>query len=62
MQTLAKEDATCEKYDKIKLGLVKEYEELPNPATFKMECDIDFPFEETILPIAKRRLVKRLAV
>ena len=41
--------------------LGKEFQELPNPATYYFETDLDFPFEETILPIAKRRLMKTLA-
>jgi len=47
-------------YD-IKTDLAKEIYDLPNPATFKMNCELDFPFEETILPIAKRVLAKKLA-
>lgn len=45
----------------LKVDLVKEFTDLPNPATYCFETDLDFPFEETILPIAKRRLLKKLA-
>jgi hypothetical protein len=62
MHSFIKEEASKETHSSIKLKLIKEFDDLPNPATFKMECDLDFPFEETILPIAKRRLIKRLVV
>jgi len=45
----------------IKLDLIKEFEDLPNPATFVCETDLDFPFTETIFPIAKRKLMAQLA-
>ncbi len=45
----------------IKLDLIKKYPELPNPATYNLETDIDFPFNETVLPIAKRKLMRYLA-
>jgi hypothetical protein len=47
--------------DNIKLELIKEYQELPNPATFRCETDIDFPFAETVFPIAKRKLMSTIA-
>jgi len=45
----------------LKIELIREFTDLPNPATYCFETDLDFPFEETILPIAKRRLLKLLA-
>ncbi|HEY6952833.1 MAG TPA: hypothetical protein VI758_10525 [Bacteroidota bacterium] len=47
--------------ESIKMGLVEEHRELPNPATFVCETDLDFPFKETIFPVAKRKLMVRLA-
>lgn len=44
----------------IKQKLIDIYTDLSNPAIFKVEYNLDFPFEETILPIVKRRLVKKL--
>ena len=44
----------------IKLALVNEHREMPNPATYYLATDLDFPFEETILPIAKRKLMRLL--
>jgi len=45
----------------IKLNLIKKYPDLPNPATYGFSTDLDFPFAETILPVAKRKLMKILA-
>jgi hypothetical protein len=44
----------------IKLELMEERRELPNPATYLCDADIEFPFEETLLPIAKRKLMHYL--
>jgi hypothetical protein len=45
----------------IKLELIKEFKDLPNPATFYCDTDIDFPFIETVFPIAKRKLIAKIA-
>ena len=45
----------------LKIDLIKEFPELPNPATYSFNIEVDFPFNETILPIAKRKLIRRLA-
>lgn len=47
--------------ESIKLDLIKQYTDLPNPATFICETDLDFPFNETIFPIAKRKLMGMVA-
>ena len=47
--------------DNIKLELIKKYPELPNPATYNVLINIDFPFDETVLPISKRKLMRQLA-
>lgn len=47
--------------DNIKLELIKKYPELPNPAAYNIVINIDFPFDETVLPIAKRKLMRQLA-
>ncbi len=44
----------------LKLALVEQHRELPNPATFLMDNDLDFPFDATILPVAKRKLMRHL--
>jgi len=50
-----------ESYEKIKLKLTKQITELPNPATFLINTKIKFPKEETLIPIAKRLLVKYIS-
>jgi len=42
----------------IKIDIIKKRKKLPNPATFSVETEYTFPIEETIMPIAKRMLVK----
>lgn len=46
---------TCER---IKLDLIKKYRDLPNPATFWFFSELECPLEETLLPVAKRKLVR----
>lgn len=46
--------------DNIKLELIREYQDLPNPATFRCETELDFPFTETVFPIAKRKLMSAI--
>ena len=46
----------------IKQELIKERTDLPNPATFLFDSDLDFPFAETIMPVAKRKMISHIAV
>ncbi len=48
-------------YEKIKLDLVKNFKELPNPASFLVLSKLKFPETPTILPIAKRLLMKHVS-
>ncbi|HTM91492.1 MAG TPA: hypothetical protein VL095_03675 [Flavisolibacter sp.] len=45
-------------YESLKAALIKNRSDLPNPAVYSIETDLRFPVEETLLPIAKRSLVK----
>lgn len=45
----------------VKLRLASERCELPNPATYCFDSDLAFPFEPTVFPIAKRKLMRHLA-
>jgi hypothetical protein len=45
-------------YENLKAALIKNRSDLPNPAVYSIETDLRFPVEETLLPIAKRSLVK----
>lgn len=44
----------------IKLSLMDERKEMPNPATYYFDSDIEFPYESTFLPVAKRKLMRYL--
>jgi hypothetical protein len=46
--------------ESVKLSLMKKYHDLPNPATYRCEVDIDFPYQDTVLPVAKRKLMAHL--
>jgi hypothetical protein len=48
-------------FESLKLDIIKRYAVLPNPATFYVESKLKCAIEETVLPIAKRALVKHLA-
>ena len=45
-------------YEQIKSDLIKRKTDLPNPAVYALETSLNFPIEETLLPVAKRSLVK----
>jgi hypothetical protein len=45
----------------IKLQLIKRNMYLPNPAVYYLHSDITFPLEQTLLPVAKRCLVKYIS-
>lgn len=45
-------------YEHIKSELIRHRKELPNPAVYAIETALHFPVDETLLPIAKRSLVK----
>ncbi len=44
----------------IKSELIAAHRELPNPATYFFDTELDFPYVETILPIAKRKLLRQI--
>jgi hypothetical protein len=45
----------------IKLKLIRKHRHLPNPAVYYVHSDITFPLEQTLLPVAKRCLVKYIS-
>lgn len=47
-------------FESIKLELIRKYKKLPNPATFLIDTKVRVPFNESLLPIAKRLLVKQI--
>jgi hypothetical protein len=48
-------------YESIKLDLVRKYADLPNPAAFLVLSKMKFPFQQTLVPVAKRLLIKYLS-
>ncbi len=48
-------------YEQLKSELIRYRRELPNPAVYVIETDLQFPVHETLLPIAKRSLVRFLS-
>ncbi|MFM1875090.1 MAG: hypothetical protein RL266_827 [Bacteroidota bacterium] len=48
--------------EQIKLELLRLNRKLPNPATLTVESEFTLPFHETLFPIAKRAVVKYLAL
>lgn len=48
-------------FSEIKLKLLREFKDLPNPATYKCYFAFSFPIEETVLPAAKKKLIDFLA-
>lgn len=49
-------------YERMKVRLAQRFKDLPNPATFVAMCKLDFPMQETVLPVAKRMLIKSINV
>ena len=45
-------------YDNLKSDLIRNRSSLPNPAVYAIESSLTCPIEETLLPVAKRSLVR----
>lgn len=48
-------------YENIKAELIRIKKDFPNPAVYCIETDLSFPVDETLLPIAKRSLVRYIS-
>ena len=48
-------------YENLKLTLIKKYTELPNPAAYLVLSKLKFPYVQTLMPVAKRLLVKEIS-
>jgi hypothetical protein len=48
-------------YENIKAELLRVKTSLPNPAVYSIETELKFPVDETLLPIAKRSLVRYIS-
>lgn len=49
-------------YENIKIDLTRTYSDLPNPATYSVVTKLKFPLESTVLPVAKRMLVRKISI
>lgn len=58
---LKAEKSLANTYEQIKLQLIREYSDLPNPATYLVSSKLKFPFTQTLMPVAKRLLVKQIS-
>jgi hypothetical protein len=45
----------------VKLQLIKRFKDLPNPATYSLHSHLNISYKHSILPIAKRWLIKEIA-
>jgi hypothetical protein len=48
-------------YEQIKHQIIRKYKEMPNPATYALETELELPVDETLLPIAKRMLIRHIS-
>lgn len=48
-------------YEHLKLTLIRQYTELPNPSVYLVLSKLKFPYDKTLMPIARRLLVKQLS-
>ena len=48
-------------YEHIKSELLRNRTQLPNPAVYAIQTEMNLPVEETLLPIAKRSLVRYIS-
>jgi hypothetical protein len=53
-----KQRSIASTYEHIKSDLIRQHADLPNPAVYSIEVNLSFPVDETLLPVAKRSLVK----
>jgi hypothetical protein len=49
-------------FENIKQDLIRYNRKLPNPATYVIESELEVPLQETLLPMARRTLVKYVAI
>jgi hypothetical protein len=48
-------------YENAKIDLIRRYRKMPNPATYLIHARVSCPLSATLLPIAKRLLVKYIS-
>ncbi len=55
------EESIIKTPEAVKLDLIGRNMYMPNPAVYYVQSDIAFPLEQTLLPVAKRSLVKYIS-
>jgi len=55
------EESITKTPEAVKLDLILRNKYMPNPAVYYVQSDITFPLEQTLLPVAKRSLVKYIS-
>ncbi len=55
------EESITKTPEAVKLDLIRRHKHLPNPALYYVQSEITFPLEQTLLPVAKRSLVKYIS-
>ncbi len=55
------EESITKTPEAVKLDLIRRHKHLPNPALYYVQSEIAFPLEQTLLPVAKRSLVKYIS-
>ncbi|MEM7551866.1 MAG: hypothetical protein AAF363_19450 [Bacteroidota bacterium] len=56
-----KAKSSFETYENVKMELVRKYKELPNPATYLVECKSEMPYHSTVMPVAKRMFMRHIS-
>ncbi len=49
-------------HEQMKLKLIRQFSDLPNPATYLVVSKLKFHIAQTLMPIAKRLLIKKIEV
>lgn len=49
-------------YETLKVHIARKYKKMGNPSTYLVACNVNCPLNETILPIAKRLLVRHVSL
>jgi hypothetical protein len=57
---LTAERSISNTYESLKLSLIKQFSALPNPSVYLVASKVKFPYVQTLMPVAKRLLVKQI--
>jgi hypothetical protein len=57
---LTAERSLSNTYENLKLHLIRQFSELPNPSVYLVSSKVKFPYLQTLMPVAKRLLVMQI--